>query len=82
MHSINKLPQAERDIEESFVYIGLDNIDAALAFLAAVDRALKYIARFPFSGVSRTYKNSDANGVRIWLVPDFENYSIFYIVRS
>jgi toxin ParE1/3/4 len=77
-----KRPSAERDIEESFVYIGEDNIDASLAFLEAVEEALGILANNPFIGSTREFEDLKAKGLRMWLVRGFDNYEIFYIVEE
>lgn len=41
---ILKRPQAERDIEEAFVYLGERDEDAGLDFLFAVEETLELIA--------------------------------------
>ena len=38
---IFKRPQAERDIEECFVYITEDNLDIAVSFLGAIEGSLE-----------------------------------------
>ncbi|MBA3602023.1 MAG: type II toxin-antitoxin system RelE/ParE family toxin [Acidobacteria bacterium] len=46
-HEIFKRPQAERDIEECFVFIAEDNLDTGVYFLAAVEDSLEQIAKYP-----------------------------------
>ena len=49
-YEVRKKPQAERDIEECFVYIGEDNLDIAVHFLVAVEDSIEQIGRNPFIG--------------------------------
>jgi toxin ParE1/3/4 len=73
---------AERDIEECFVYIGDDNVDAALSFLVAVDETLVLLARNPFVGSIREFRDARSKGLRMWPVHGFDNYEVFYLVED
>lgn len=80
MRSILKRPQAERDIEECFVYIGERNLDAVFAFLLSVEKSLELLATAPYIGFPRSFPDSGIEGLRMWLVEGFKNYEIFYLV--
>lgn len=75
---IFKRPQAERDIEECFVYIAEDNLDIAVSFLGAIEGSLEKLAEFPLLGKTREFQNKQLQGVRMWHVKGYENYLIFY----
>jgi len=75
---IRKKPQAERDIEECFVFIGEDNLDVAVHFLVAVEDTIEIIAKNPFIGSVREFKDSKAQNIRMMLVKGFRSYQIFY----
>jgi len=77
-----KKPQAERDIEECFVYIGEDNLDIAVHFLVAVEDSIEQIGRNPFIGSSRKFANSQIENLRMWKVKNFTDYQIFYTVEE
>ncbi|MCY7346669.1 MAG: type II toxin-antitoxin system RelE/ParE family toxin [Pyrinomonadaceae bacterium] len=79
---ITKKPQAERDIEECFVYIGEDNLDIAVHFLVAVEDGIEQISRNPFIGSIRNFTNSQIKNLRMWSVRDFTDYQIFYKVEE
>lgn len=81
-YEIRKKPQAERDIEECFVYIGEDNLDIAVHFLVAVEDSIEEINRNPFIGKSREFKSSNLQNLRMWLVKNFSNYQIYYMVEA
>ena len=49
-HPVLKRPQAERDIEQCFVHIGGENLDAALRFLDAIEDSLETISENPLIG--------------------------------
>ena len=81
-HEIFKRPQAERDIEECFVYIAEDNIDKGVTFLVAVEEAIEQLARFPLLGKERQFSDKRFQNMRMWKVKNFENYLIFYMVAD
>ena len=80
MTLVLKSPQAERDIEECFVFIGEDNLDAGIKFLLAVEDSLEKLAEFRFMGKSFNSPNKFITDLRIWHVAGFESYLIFYTV--
>jgi plasmid stabilization system protein ParE len=65
---IRKKPQAERDIEECFVYIAEDNLDSGVYFLVAVEETIELIGKNPFVGSIREFKNSQMKNLRMLLV--------------
>jgi toxin ParE1/3/4 len=81
-YEIFKRPQAARDIEECFVYIAEDNLDAGVTFLVAVEDAIEQLARFPLLGKARQFADRRIQNVRMWKVKNFENYLIFYTVAE
>lgn len=81
-YQIFKRPQAERDIEECFVYIAEDNLDVGVYFLVAVEDSLEQIARFPDIGKRRQFRDKRFEDVRMWHVKKYENYLIFYIASN
>ena len=81
-HEIRKKPQAERDIEECFVFIGEGDLNKAVYFLVAVEDTIEEIAENPFSGSPRKYKNPQLKNLRMRLVKDFSSYQIYYSVKA
>lgn len=77
-YEIFKRPQAERDIEECFVYIAEENLDTAVYFLVAVEDSLEQLAEFPFIGSKRTFQNPRFQAIRMWRVKGYPDYLIFY----
>jgi toxin ParE1/3/4 len=75
---INRKPEAKRDLVEHFVYIGLDNIDAARRYRVAVEDALLKLEAMPGMGRRRESLHPQLRGLRSWVVKGFENYIIFY----
>jgi toxin ParE1/3/4 len=80
--NVVKNPDALRDIEEIFVYIGADNVDAALRFKEAAERAVQFLARHPYAGRSRHFSARALRGLRSWGIHGFETYVIFYFIRQ
>ena len=74
-----KKPQAERDIEECFVYIGENNLDIAVHFLVAVEESIEEIGRNPRIGSLRNFKDARLKNLRMLPVKNFREYQIFYI---
>lgn len=79
LYEILKRPQAERDIEECFVYIAENNLDKGVYFLAGVEDSIEQLSRFPFIGKRKAFKFET---IRLWQVKGFEKYLIFYIVKD
>lgn len=77
---IRKKPQAERDIEECFVFIGEENLDVAVHFLVAVEDSIELLRKNPFLGNIREFQNSRISNIRMTLVKGFHNYQIYYTV--
>lgn len=82
MREVLKRPQAERDIEECFVFIGEQNIDAAFRFLEAIEASFAILSRHPLIGTSRDFGNPELKNLRMWIVSGFEKYEIFYFVAG
>lgn len=74
--------EASLDVIETAVYIGLDDLKAADAFLLAVESACKNITIFPNIGRKKSYKNEALKDIRLLPVPKFPNYLIFYRLQN
>jgi toxin ParE1/3/4 len=61
-------PQAREDLIEIYIAIGLDNIDAAERFYAAIDEKIGMLVHYPRMGVRRPEIAASAR----MLVPQFE----------
>lgn len=77
---IRKKPQAERDIEECFVFIGENDLDKGVYFLVAVEDTIELIGKTPFLGSIREFNNTQIKNLRMMLVKGFHNYQIYYTV--
>ena len=75
-------PQARRDIEEAFVFVGEKDEDAGLDFLFAVELTLEMLAENPFLGALRRFAAPELQDVRMWRVKSYEKHLIFYRVDT
>jgi toxin ParE1/3/4 len=80
--NVSKRFQADRDIEECFVYIAEGNLDVAVSFLVAVETTLDELARFPLPGKARRSIDPRLEEMRVWRVRGYEKYLLFYIVTN
>jgi toxin ParE1/3/4 len=73
---------AERDLAEQVDYIAAEHPPAARRYLLAVERAFERLLEMPEMGVQRAFKNKKLQGIRMWPVPGFGNFLIFYRVTQ
>jgi toxin ParE1/3/4 len=73
-------PRAQRDIDEHALFIARENLDAGLRFLDAIDRARTELARHPEIGAPRRFDSPTLSSLRVWPIPRFEHWLIFYRV--
>ena len=67
-----------RDLIEIADYIAKGSMNASDRFLQATEQAFKQLADMPGIGAIREYNNPTFIGMRMWPVPGFERYLIFY----
>lgn len=80
MKYITITPKADSDIDQCYEWICKKNPDAALRFLASVERACAIVAEI---GSPRYADISLIRGVRMIKVgKGFENYLVFYVERE
>lgn len=77
-----KRPQAERDIEEAFVFIAEADFDSGLDFLHAVEQSFEMLTENPFIGSERKFDAPELRRARMWRVKSYEKYLIFYLVHD
>lgn len=73
--------RVEQDILEHFEYLLGERPEAALRFVEAVEAAFERLAGMPLIGVARPFNRSGLGDIRMWPVPDFEKFLIFYRPR-
>ncbi|MSU36422.1 MAG: type II toxin-antitoxin system RelE/ParE family toxin [Pedosphaera sp.] len=56
-----------------------DNPEAADRFFRAAERAFELLRRHPNIGCLRSFS---VTGVRSWVIPDFQKYTVFYLPRK
>ena len=61
-------------------YIAKHNATAGTRFVDAADREMKRIGEFPEIGGLLEWVNCRIKNVRVWPIPDFENYVMLYTV--
>ena len=74
--------RAEADLIDIALYVAEHNHAAAERFLTAAERACAQLATFPHIGSPRTPIDPSFAGLRVWPIPGFESYSIYYIPRA
>lgn len=82
MRSLERSPQAERELAEIADHLAQQSPQAALDFLEAAEAACCRIADFPEIGGIYETLNRRLQGLRVWPIPKFEQYLIFYRLRS
>ena len=73
-------PRAIADIEECATYLA-DNAtqETSLRFRSAIMQAVEQIEFMPGAGSPRQVRNPRLSGLRMWIVPGFRNYLLFYL---
>lgn len=78
MNNVNKQEQANRDLEEIFVFIGERDLDTGLDFLFAAEQTFELLAKMPLIGSPRRFRSSRLRNLRQFPVKSYEDYLIFY----
>lgn len=81
MKPVRVRPLADSEVDAHADYIARDSLDAALRFLNAVQEAYDQIGDHPGIGSRRYASFPLLEGLRMWAVPDFGNYLVFYLER-
>jgi len=76
---IEYLPIAQQDLEEIFLYIQKDNINAAASFIDEIDQKISQLAQFPYMGAIPKDDRLEKIGYRVLVM---EQYLIFYVVKD
>jgi toxin ParE1/3/4 len=70
---------ANRDVDEGIgYYLSEANVEVALGFVAALERAYRHISRHPASGSSRYAVELNLPGIRSWPLRRFPHL-VFYV---
>ena len=73
---------ADRDLADQVEHIAEEHPAAARRYLLAVERAFERLLEMPEMGVRRAFNGRRLEGVRMWPVPGFNNFLIFYRVTQ
>ncbi len=73
-------PRAAADIEQCANYLEEHATpETALRFRFAIMDAIERVAAMPGVGSPRHLKNPRLSGLRMWIIPGFKNYLLFYV---
>jgi len=73
---------AEDDVAEQLTYLAGERPAVAHRYAIALEDAFERIKTMPEIGVLRPYRARRLKGVRVWPVPGFRRFLIFYRVTS
>jgi toxin ParE1/3/4 len=77
------LPDFLESIAEQAEYLAQEaSLDVAERFIEAVKETTVQLAKTPYLGFNREFRNSKLQSVRVWRVKGFEKYLIFYIPKQ
>jgi toxin ParE1/3/4 len=76
--TIVRSPQAKRDVLNIAYYLAETSLDKSDEFLRAIEETYRFLAETPGAGTLRDYDNPQLAGMRMWPVPGFRKYLIFY----
>jgi len=71
---------AENDVFEQLTYLATESPAVAHRYAMALEHAYECIRNMPEIGFVRSYRAGDLRAVRVWPVPGFRRYLIFYRV--
>ncbi len=71
-------PRAIADLIEHYAYIARDKVEPADRFLRQAEKTFELIARFPGIGRAWESRRPRLAGVRVYPIPRFRNYLVFY----
>jgi toxin ParE1/3/4 len=69
---------AEADLTAHADYLAHHYPAVAQAFIDAVERAFARLTALPEIGSPRAFRHARLEGIRMWPVPQFQHYLIFY----
>lgn len=73
---------AVRDLRDHVTYLAEENPTVALRFIDAVEHACTQLAAFPEIGPMRHFRHPRLVNIRMWPIPGFQNYLIFYRITT
>jgi toxin ParE1/3/4 len=79
MKPVRVRPLADSEVDAYADRIAQDSLDAAFRFLDAVQAAFDRIGESPGIGSLRYAHLPNLDGLRMWPIPKFEHYLVFYM---
>jgi len=73
---------AEADLAEQLAYVAAERPAVAHRYAIALEHAYRRICEMPELGVLRVYGPRGLRAVRVWPVPGFRRFLIFYRVTA
>jgi toxin ParE1/3/4 len=73
---------AEEDVAERVAYVAADRPTVAHRYAIAVENAYERIRSMPEIGMLRSYGPRALRAVRVWPVPGFRRFLVFYRVTE
>src|SRR5262245_25169681 len=73
---------SREDALDCYLYIAQNNPEAAERFLDALEAAFARLADMPRVGAPQEWRSARLREVRMWPIPQFSNYLIFYRERG
>ena len=71
-------PTARDEVDELAAYIAAENLDAALQFYEAVDKACRLLLDMLLIGTPRNFRFKQFKSARVWPITEFPERLIFY----
>ncbi|MCC7142214.1 MAG: type II toxin-antitoxin system RelE/ParE family toxin [Candidatus Eisenbacteria bacterium] len=75
-------PAADDDHDTQVDYLAERSLELAVRFQDAVAGAYARLTSMPDLGARRDHLGSRLEGLRVWPVPEFPNYLIYYLLRE
>src|SRR5690606_12183244 len=75
-------PQALLDLEQIFIYLAENDLDAADRFLLSFENSVKLISGQPNVGAEASFENPQLQGIRTWPVKGHKKVLIFYFAAN
>lgn len=72
-----RVPAVE-DLDAHFLFIAQDRLEAAIRLHDAAHAAFQRLVELPEIGAPRSYKDPRLAALRVWPIPGFPNYLIYY----
>ena len=79
---VYKRPRVERDLMEHFSYIARDKIQPALKFLEVAEQTFERLAEMPGLGREWESPSPHLSDIRVYPMPRYRNYLVFYRPRE